>query len=180
MLAIDPDRSALMELLSYDPESGRFTWLKERVLPMGGIATPLRIGTTAGHVCKKYGRVLIHFKGRPHLAHRLAWLYVHGQWPALGIDHIDGDPSNNTVGNLRLANKSENGQNVRRARCNSKSGVLGVSWNKRRKKWEAEVTLGGEKVHRSYHRSLDEAVATHAAAKAAAHPFMAEEMRYAH
>lgn len=164
------DQDLLKSALSYDMSAGVFRWLEDRVLPSGGIACPSRKGMVAGTTST--GRVCIHFKGRPHLAHRLAWLYVYGEWPPIGIDHIDGDPSNNRFSNLRLADKSQNGQNVHRARVNSKSGKLGVTWNKANKKWVSEVTLNGRRVHCAYHDSLEEAVAVHAIAKSLNHPFM--------
>jgi hypothetical protein len=159
----------LRQVLAYDRESGVFTWLVDRTMPTGGIVLPSRIGTVAG--CINGGRVSICIFGRQNLAHRLAWLYVYGSWPRMPLDHIDGDQTNNRISNLRMATKSQNGQNVKKARRNSKSGVLGVYWNKRFSKWIAELTLDGKRVHCSYHRLIDDAAAAYAKAKSEFHPF---------
>src|SRR5690554_1763211 len=99
-------QSDLHEVLNYCPDTGVLTW-KKQLAPRG------RIGSIAGCAEKKgrsAGRVSIRIHGKLYLAHRLAWFYVHGEWPEL-IDHIDGDPSNNRLSNLRRATKAQNGWN---------------------------------------------------------------------
>lgn len=164
----------LLETYTYDPITGDFIWRLERK-DWGEKAQrrKSRIGTKSGSLELSQGRVFVRFNGRQYLAHRLAWFYMHGEWPPRGIDHKDGVPSHNWWSNLRLATKSENGQNVRRARCSSKSGVLGVHWSKRFNKWVVDLTLDGKRVHCSYHRELSDAITAHAIAKAKWHPFRA-------
>jgi hypothetical protein len=81
--------------------------------------------------------------GRVYHAHRLAWLYVHGVWPAGDIDHINGDPLDNRLCNLRLVDRSVNMQNQRRARADSHLGVLGVS--ARGGRFRASIAVRGER-----------------------------------
>lgn len=78
-------------------------------------------------------------------AHRVAWAIFHGEWPELSIDHIDGNPQNNRISNLRLATVSENNRNRGKNRLN-KSGYKGVSYLPRRKKWRATIMIPGERV----------------------------------
>ncbi len=73
-----------------------------------------------------------------HRAHRLAWLYVHGEWPAGFIDHINCDKLDNRISNLRIANKSQNGMN-RGPWKNGTSGYKGVTYDKNRRSWHAQI-----------------------------------------
>ena len=122
----------LRELLDYDPATGIFRW---RVAP----ARCVQAGAIAGYVgAKGYRRVMI--GGRNYQAHRLAWLYVHGQWPPGELDHEDRSPDRNAVENLRPATQSQNGANQKRA-SNNTSGYKGVS--RLNGKWRAQVKVNG-------------------------------------
>jgi hypothetical protein len=99
----------LREAVSYDPATGDFA----------------RCGKRVGWVDEN-GYVKIQLGSLKRRAHRLAWLFVHGE-EALGqIDHINGDKSDNRIENLRVVTNQENQQNVKHARANSKTGILGV------------------------------------------------------
>lgn len=87
----------LREVLEYDPAIGVFRWL---IKPCGQIS----IGDIAG--CRHgEGYVQIRVIGRIYLAHRLAWLYMTGEWPISLIDHRNLDRSDNRWSNLREAKK---------------------------------------------------------------------------
>lgn len=111
MKHINHDR--LLLLMAYDPATGLFT---RRASPLSLVGTTQKNGRI--HICVDY----VIFR-----AHRLAWFYVHGEWPHGDIDHIDGNPANNAIANLRCVNRSVNMENQRRARADSKLGILGVS-----------------------------------------------------
>jgi hypothetical protein len=143
----------LRQQLSYDQESGIFTWRCYRSnLPPDGRAGWLDHG----------GYVFISVDGRRYLAHRLAWLYVYGQWPDEKIDHIDGCGNNNRIANLRPANCSQNQAN-RRLNKNNKSGFKGVSWDKQFSRWRATIRSSGKSKHLGLFHSPEEAHAVYMA-----------------
>lgn len=107
----------LRELLSYDPETGIFTWR----VPRGGRC---KVGEVAGTV-RERGYVNVCLDGALYRAHRLAWLYVYGTWPAGEVDHINGVTGDNRIGNLRDLPADVNCQN-RASMSNNKSGYTGV------------------------------------------------------
>lgn len=61
------------------------------------------------------------------------------------IDHIDGDPLNNRKSNLRFCTNAENTKNQRKKKNNT-SGFKGVSWDKEKKKWAAQITVNQKKI----------------------------------
>ena len=126
----------LKQLLSYDPETGVFTWASNRL--------PQRIGQRAGSEHND-GYRKIRLDGRDYLEHRLAWLYVHGAFPKFDTDHINGNRCDNRICNLRDVPRATNMHNERKARANGSSGFLGVSWVESRKKWRAKITANGKK-----------------------------------
>ena len=114
----DLTQERLKAVLKYDPESGVFFWLKS-----GKGRLPTLIAGTIAKIGYRY----IQVDKRFYLAHRLAWLYVYGEWPPEQIDHINGIRSDNRLSNLRCVNNSQNNMN-RPAQKNNKSGLKGVSF----------------------------------------------------
>jgi hypothetical protein len=127
----------LRELLSYDPETGIFTWIARPALCN-------RIGAMAGSFDTR-GYLRIQIDGRGHKYHRLAWLYVNGEWPKKGLDHINGVKDDNRICNLREATDSQNAANCAARPCNT-SGFKGVYLESRSKtqKWRARVQVSGK------------------------------------
>lgn len=159
MSAITAER--LRHLLDYDPISGAFL---RRVAGRG-----LRVGQVAGSDCRGYRSIAV--DGRDYRAHRLAWLYVHGRWPTGMLDHINGDRADNRIANLRECSNSENLQNLKCARRDSGSGLLGASWHKGKRLWQAAIELNGKARHLGYYGTADAAHAAYLKAKAEVHPF---------
>jgi hypothetical protein len=126
-------RERLLEVLDYDVETGVFRWKVKT-------SRKINIGQIAGTVT--HGYVQIRIDGVIYRAHRLAWLYVLGEWPASDVDHRDRCRSNNRWSNLRLATKSQNQGNTAPWPSNT-SGFKGVTWNKKRKRWYAQITIRG-------------------------------------
>ena len=130
-------QARLKELLSYDPETGIFRWRVTR-----GKA---KVGAVAGSG-SGIGYKQITVDGEKYLVHRLAYLYVYGQWPVEQIDHVNGIRSDNRIDNLRVVNRYEQRQNEKRRRTNT-SGVTGVCWDKQNKRWRAEIKVNGKRKH---------------------------------
>lgn len=93
----------LKESLHYDPDTGIFTWRKSK--------GPAKKGTVAGKIYKSHPYIKIGVCRHSIDAHRLAWLYVYGEWPTMDIDHINRDPTDNRICNLRHVSRSENNRN---------------------------------------------------------------------
>ena len=104
--------------LNYDPDTGVFVWK--------AAFGKAKIGAVAGTPSAK-GYLVIGVQGRRFLAHRLAWMFVFGAMPNGQLDHIDGNPANNRIANLREATNSQNHGNRGPSRA-STSGVKGVYW----------------------------------------------------
>jgi hypothetical protein len=124
----------LKSLLHYDPLSGLFTWL---VSP----SSQVRAGDIAGSIDRRHGYICIGIDGRLHFAHRLAWLYMTGEWPRLRVDHRNTVTGDNRFDNLRDVSQGVNLQNQRRPR--STNPYLGVAWDKSRGKWVAHIKVDG-------------------------------------
>jgi HNH endonuclease len=155
-----PAQQYLKENLEYDPETGHFTWRTAGRRRL--------VGGRAGTRNKVSGYRLIYIDGcAQHYEHRLAWLYVHGEWPK-ELDHINGVRDDNRIANLRSVNRSKNSINSR-IRSDNKSGVKGVYYDLRSHKWSAEIIFEGEKSFLGYYKTKDEAVAARRAAEAVLH-----------
>jgi HNH endonuclease/AP2 domain len=141
----------LQGILSYSPESGNFVWLIQY-----GRAHP---GKIAGSV-RKDGYVCIKIEGIPYKAHRLAWLYMTGEWPIGRVDHEDNCQSNNRWENLRLASHSQNMAN-RKLNKNNRSGFKGVSLKNGR--YFAYVSKDGSRYSLGYFDDPEEAHAAYLA-----------------
>lgn len=150
----------LKEILHYDPETGIFTWLA-----VMGRARP---GHRAGHVNNVLGYVLIKIRTRRYLAHRLAWLYIHGYLPPDDTDHINGIRGDNRISNLRPATRSENTIN-QGIRCNNTSGYKGVYWDKQREKWHARCRADGKTYYLGRFDAVEDASAVYQAFAAKHH-----------
>lgn len=149
------------ELFSYDPETGALVW----AVRMNSSVNP---GKQAGKITKE-GRRSVAIRGRHYLAHRLVWLYVHGQWPHGEIDHINEDPLDNRISNLRVVNRKQNQQNISRPQSNCRSGARGVS--KQGAKWIATIKVDGKPISLGRFGSVEEASSAYLAAKKQIHPF---------
>ena len=146
--------------MRYCPETGKFWWVKLR--------GPRSIDAECGCLVTVGSGVYrqIRLDGKLYMAHRLAWMYVYGQLPLGGveIDHIDGNGANNAISNLRIVTSSVNKQNMSK-RSDNVSGVTGVNWHAKGKKWMAGIVYYGKSIYLGLFSSFDDAVYVRKAAE---------------
>lgn len=147
----------LKELLRYDSLTGNFYWNTD-------VGTKVKKGTLAGGILSD-NYLGIRLDGQLYRAHRLAWLYMYGVWPAGGVDHIDRNRRNNAINNLREADQSKNAQNVVR---NAKG------WSMRSGKYRAFVRLNYKRICLGTYASPEEATTAYKEAKKRVHPYSPE------
>jgi hypothetical protein len=140
----------LRELLHYDPETGDFTWRQDRV-------AGAKAGDRAGWLANS-GYITLRVERKQYLAHRLAWLYVTGEWPPQQVDHVNQNKVDNRWANLRAASHGQNviNRSYRRPKHNLPRGVRPAYGGR----FEAWI---GSKVNRRFLGSFDTADEAHAA-----------------
>lgn len=156
----DLTRQQLLDALTYDPDSGQFFW---RDRPG---ARPVKSGAVAG--CSAGTKIIIGLNGKLYAAHRLAWLYMTGNWPVALVDHVNGDPYDNRWSNLRGATQSENLRNRSKTRANT-SGFKGVSLCKDTGRYAARIRCNYRTKYLGRYATPEEAHAAYLAAAAEMH-----------
>lgn len=110
---------------------------------------------------EKLGYIRIRINKKLHLLHRVIYKYFNPDWDITFsnnnlIDHIDINPLNNKIENLRLATRSQNNRNIKkRENCSSK--YHGVNWHKYNKKWCASIHINNKLKHLGYFINEEEA-----------------------
>lgn len=139
----------LLRILDYCPATGQFKW---RV----AVGYAINANDAAGYLHKYHGYVVIRYRRKGYLAHRLAWLYVYGRWPAKHLDHINGDRADNRIGNLRECSQRQNEWN-KRAPVTNTSGRKGVKVSETPNRWHAQIRVNGKLVHLGTFSSAEDA-----------------------
>lgn len=129
------NQETLKRHLSYDASTGLFTRLVAK-------SNSIKVGDIAGSKDKN-GYITLMVEGKLYKGHRLAWLYMHGNWPMHEIDHINGKKDDNRLCNLRDVEKWVN-QHNRGANKTNTSGFKGVG--RKGKKWSAVIKIN-KKTH---------------------------------
>ena len=164
----------LHELILLDMETGRIVWK---------VRKPCHFSTrgirSTEHICNNWnsvnankpsltfvdasGHLTGRIFGKPVFAHRVVFAMQKGHWPEHSIDHINGDPSDNRLVNLRDVPHIENLRN-QVTRKNNTTGVNGVSFNNRLGKWMAHICVKGKYTHLGFFLAKDAAVSARQAA----------------
>lgn len=128
----------------FDYADGKLLWKQSR----GRVEAGCEAGTIA-----KNGRLYAQVDGKKMLVHRIIWALHHGDCPEF-LDHIDGNPLNNRIENLRQATKAQNAMN-RKVKSDNQLGVKGVS--KRHNKFCANIMVGGKNLFLGMFNTINEA-----------------------
>jgi len=161
------------ELLTYNPDTGKLYW-KERPVKYfknpnytkrwntrwaGKEALTAITRRKSGQIARLDGYVF----NKNYHTHRIAWLIYYGEWPKNQIDHINQDPTDNRIENLRDVTQLENLKN-QALRSNNKSGYIGVHFEKSKQKYRARVQINNNRKHIGYYNTIEEAAAARAVA----------------
>ncbi len=139
------DSKILHELFDY--RDGELFWKVSK-------AIRVKVGDCAGGISGS-GYKYIKIDGKSYSCHRLIFCMIHGYLPK-EIDHIDGNPLNNRIENLREVNHSDNLKNTK-LQSNNKSGVKGVYWHKGNKNWCVNIVVDKKYVYIGSYNSLEKA-----------------------
>lgn len=148
-------QEALKAELHYDPLTGVFTRLVAR-------CNRVKVGDVAGTL-DSHGYAQIHVLAHLYLAHRLAWLYMTGKWPADEVDHKNTIRDDNRWLNLREATREQNQANCR-CKKTSISGAKNISYRKDSNKYRLRMTVGRKRFTVGHYSTIEEAQAAYEAA----------------
>ena len=165
------------ELLTYNPDTGKLFW-KERPLKyfknqnpnyakrwnnrwVGKEALTSINRRKSGQIARLRGG----FFGKKYCTHRIVWLIYYGEWPKNEIDHINQDPTDNRIENLRDVTHAENNRN-RTLQNNSTTGYIGVSYCTSRltTKYRADISINNVNKYLGFYDTAEEAAAVRAVA----------------
>jgi hypothetical protein len=151
------------ELLVHDEDAGVLRWKVKR-------GNHINAGDVAGPPGSMRGGYLrVYVEGKTYSVHRVVWLMHFGVHATGEIDHIDGNKANNRMCNLRDVPRTQNQENLKRAHKDNGTGLLGVSFHKKNRKFTAHITIAGKAKYLGSYLTAN-----------AAHQAYLEEKRKAH
>jgi hypothetical protein len=142
----------LQALLSYNPDTGKLRWLP-RCISLFKDERAWKIWNTR-YANKEAFTAVVDGTGRRngavfgvnYQAHRVCWAVHHGEWPAQTIDHINGDPSDNRLCNLRDVSQEQQNRNLSIKATNT-SGHPGVTKHTNANVWISRINLNKRTCH---------------------------------
>lgn len=150
----------LRRIVHYDPETGLFTWLHRE-----GVRREWNTCHAGKNACSSgasHGYFAICINSKKYLSHRLAWLYMTGEWPEEMIDHINMNRTDNRFCNLRCATREQNYANKGVSKRNT-SGLKGIYFHKASGLWHASAMRNRKKYSLGYFHTPDKAAKAYAA-----------------
>lgn len=123
----------VQKLFHYNPKTGILT---RKVRTHGH-----KKGSVVGRLTSGYLNVNI--QAKPYRVHNIIWLHVYGKFPKGIIDHINQNPIDNRLCNLRETNYAGNSRNAAKSRL-SKTLVRGIYWSKFESRWKASIYVKGK------------------------------------
>lgn len=139
----------LKEIVEYNPETGEF-YRKKSAYSRTTKTIPVGTMCVAGYLKT---RII----DKEYYLHRLAWLYVYGEFPKNNIDHINHKRSDNRIANLRDVHQSENAKNIS-LRADSTTRFNGVIFDKKRSKYKASIFVNKKLIHLGYFENIEIAI----------------------
>jgi len=149
-------QAELKAVFTYNKRTGVLRW---RIQPAQGVPR----GSVAGSLHPQ-GYVMVQVNGKIYAAHRLIWVLLHGVEPDV-INHVNGTRWDNRASNLENVTRTENLQLHRKARSDSTTGLLGVTYRADCNKYQSKIRRNGVTVHLGTFNSPEEAHAKYCAAK---------------
>jgi hypothetical protein len=142
-------------MITFEQATERFSYFSDT-----GEVIDRRTGDEAGKVEKnrRTSYRKFYFGNVTLRSHQVAWLLFYGSWPDGEIDHRDGDGLNNRIANLRCGTRTQNQRN-QRLQVRNKSGVRGVCFHSRTKRWQASIGVGGKRLFIGRFRTVEAAAA---------------------
>ena len=125
----------LKKYLKFNSETGLFTWI---------YLNKIRKNNNLAGTIIKQGYIRITLNKKAYFAHRLAWLYIHGEFPKGQIDHINGIRNDNRIDNLRIVTARQNNQNQK---IHREGHLVGTSYDKTRNKWIAKIEINNKNIN---------------------------------
>lgn len=151
----------LKKVMAYDASTGVFTYRIDKGRH--------KAGNVAGWM-DLHGYLNVMLFGKFYKLHRLAWLYVYGEIPKEGLDHINRVKTDNRISNLRIACSAKNSRNKRAAYASNKEGVLGVWFRKDRGVYTSQICIAGVKISLGCFVEREDAERAYLEAKQFYHP----------
>lgn len=149
-------QARLKELVHYDPETGDFTLR---------VCTHRRKPGARATAKGANGYLKLFLEGRDYSAHRLAWLYMYGEWPKHTVDHINRVRTDNRIANLRDVTIGQNLTNLRNASTDQGAPMHGAARCTQSSKWRAYIKVNKRQIHLGTFDTQAEAHAAYIAAR---------------
>lgn len=150
-----PTAERVREVFDYNPETGLLFWKVS-------LGDKCVVGQPTSQRPSKIGYLRVRLDGVLYYAHQLIWLHYYGVWPTPQVDHKNTVRHENWVANLRLSTHSQNMMN-RRVNSNNKTGIKGVCWDLKAKKFIAQIQKDGERFRIGYFDKKEDAGTAYAA-----------------